>query len=68
MKNETERSDINTNHYRWSLIPGWVILDVVVDEVKWTLFVVAVVVVVVATAPVSAIVAAVVRIGVDDSD
>lgn len=66
MKNETERSDINTNHYRWSLIPDWVILDVVVDEVKWMLFVAAVVVA--ATAPVSAIVAAVVRIGVDDSD
>lgn len=65
MKNETERSDINTNHYRWSLIPDWVILDVVVDEVKRTLFVVAVVV---ATAPVSAIVAAVARIDVDDSD
>lgn len=66
MKNETEKSYINTNHYRWSLIPDWVILDVAVDEVKWTLFVVAVVVAV--TAPVSAIVVAVVRIGVDDSD
>ena len=66
-----KRSDINTNHYRWSLIPDWVVLGVAVERLPRIVAAdaaVAAAVAAAATALVSATVATVAPTDVDDFD